>query len=147
MPFLASYLIYRFTVPVVNNHVETSWVVFKPFYFSCAFVLSLVSRAGCSREWSVRSGFCFALLLSGNRRTWCLGAGRRPLATRTQEEAPRAHSSQTAGSSPLSSRSRISCRRAEIVEMQGFSEHSLIPFQKKEISSLGENNPRHSLRL
>lgn len=41
--FLASYLIYHFTVSVVNNHSQTSAVVSKPFYFfsTICFVLGL----------------------------------------------------------------------------------------------------------
>lgn len=93
MPFLASYLIYHFPVSVVNNHTEISSVVFTPSYFFCTFVLSLVSRSGCSWDVSMFSGFCFVLRV-GEQGRWCppvrecAALAQLPLALCPQEAEP-----------------------------------------------------------
>lgn len=82
--FLASYLIYHFTVSVVNNHTETSSVVLQPFCLFCPFCLVLGLPLG-----GVRS---FWLLLhptsidrSGNNTAASAAPGRCP-----QRQAPAA---------------------------------------------------------
>lgn len=132
MPFLASYLIYHFPVSVVNNHTEISSVVFTPSYFFCTFVLSLVSRSGCSWDVSMFSGFCFVLRVGEQGAVVSAGPGVRGFST--------------AASFPLSPGSRTSCRWAETVANKGsadiFSSHL-----EKRVFSSGEIYSMHSLCL
>lgn len=48
MPFLASYLIYHFTVSVVNNHTETSSVCLEAFLPFSVLSVGSWSPAGVS---------------------------------------------------------------------------------------------------
>lgn len=109
VPFLASYLICHFTVSVVNNHTRTSSVVFKPFYFFCTCVLSLVSRGGCSWDLSTCPGFS---LTRSHRGATCCGVCS-PLKvsldnTSVGEGPGRARLSEKAASFPFPSSSGIS---------------------------------------